>query len=205
METDEIWRNIKEYCGLYQISNKGRVKSLAKKTSFGSRIKFHPEMILTPVIGKRGYFVVGLSQNGKTKTKTLHRLIAEAFIPNPDNKPYIDHIDGNRLNNEISNLRWVTAKENSNNPVSLERNRQSTKNLWNEGVFDNSETSTFRRVAQYDKNGNLISEWDCIKDASYALNIDSSSISAVCLGKRNTAGGFVWKHIGKRYNPRNND
>lgn len=198
----EEWRDIKGYEGLYQVSNKGRVKSLIKETSLGNRIKVHPEKILKPSVGKRGYWVVGLSKNGKTLTKTLHRLLADAFIPNPDNKPFIDHIDTDKLNCAIENLRWVTSKENTNNPRTLVNMKRATKMAWEDGKFDERENVTFRRVAQYDRQGNLIKEWDSVIDVERTIHVDGSSISAVCLGKRKSAGGYVWKHIGERYNPR---
>ena len=96
----EIWKDIPGYEGLYQVSNLGRVKSLCRKSG---------EM--TQHI-KKGYCVVYLYKNKMTRTLSVHRLVASAFIPNPDNKPQIDHIDRNRTNNDTSNLRWATASEN---------------------------------------------------------------------------------------------
>lgn len=200
---NEEWRDIEGYEGLYQVSNMGRVRGLPIITKFGVRYKKHPYRILSPLVSKRGYYVVGLSKNGKTKTHTLHRLIAKAFIPNPENKLYIDHIDTNRLNNDLSNLHWVTSKENSNNPLTLEKNRQIGKQLWADGKFDNRKNIySCIRVGQYSKNGELIKIWDSIIDASRTLGIDSSSISAICLGtnpSRHTAGGYKWQHIGEHY------
>lgn len=200
---NEEWRDIVGYEGLYQVSNLGRVCGLPITTKFGDRYKKHPYRILTPTISKRGYYTVGLNKNGKTKTMTLHRLIAKAFIPNPENKGYIDHIDTNRLNNDIRNLRWVTSKENANNPLTLEKNRQKCKQLWQEGKFDNRKNRySCIKVGQYTKNGDLIKVWGSIIEAAKTLGIDSSSISSVCLGtnpNRRSAGGYKWKHIGEHY------
>lgn len=200
---NEEWRDIVGYEGLYQVSNIGRIRGLPITTKFGARHKKHPYRFLTPVVSKRGYYVVGLSKNGITKTFTLHRLIAQAFIPNPENKPHIDHIDTNRLNNNLSNLRWVTSKENSNNPLTLEKNRQSGRRLWADGIFDDRKNiHSCIRVGQYTKSGELIKIWDSIIDAARILGIDSSSISAICLGtnpNRHTAGGYKWQHIGEHY------
>lgn len=200
---NEEWRNIDGYEGLYQVSNLGRVRGLPIVTKFGARNKKIPYRILTPTISKRGYYVVTLHKNGVSKTCTVHRLIATAFIPNPDNKPYIDHIDTNRLNNDVCNLRWVTSKENANNPLTLEKNRRMCKQLWQEGRYDNRKNRrSCIKVGQYTKNGDLIKVWDSIIEASKTLGIDSSSISAVCLGtnkKRRSAGGYKWKHIGMHY------
>lgn len=198
----EIWKPVVGWEGFYEVSNLGRVKGLQKITKFGDRIKIYPERILRQAIGKRGYYIVSLNHNYTSKTFTVHRLIATAFIPNKENKPCIDHIDGNRLNNSIENLRWCTYKENSNNPITKSRNSQSTKNMWEEGVFENRYNIKYRKVGKFTKDGILLCVYDSIKEAAEKNNINSSSISCVCTSrnpKRHTAGGFIWKHIGKRY------
>lgn len=104
----EIWRDIPGYEGLYQISNYGRVKSLPKirgRALVGERIlKWH-------ILNEYPYVI--LCSNGKVKNIAIHRLVATAFIENPDNKPIINHIDGNKLNWDISNLEWSTYSENT--------------------------------------------------------------------------------------------
>lgn len=106
---EEIWKNIKEFENYYQISNLNRVKSLARYDKRGYRIK---ERILKLQVNNAGYFSVNLWVNCKHKTCLMHRLVAEAFIPNFDNKPQINHRDGGKLNNRVNNLEWCTAKEN---------------------------------------------------------------------------------------------
>lgn len=198
----EIWKDIKGYEGLYQISNMGRVKSLLKVTKFGNRLKVNEEMILKPALGKRGYYVVSLNHNGKSKTFTIHRLIAEAFIPNPQNKEFIDHINTIKTDNRIENLRWVTSKENSNNILTLQHSSESTSKKWKEGCYNNRNNIHYRKVQQFDKEGNLIATYDSIIEASEITGVERSSISAVCLGtnpKRHSAGGYIWKHLGGHY------
>ena len=98
----EIWKDIKGYEGLYQISNLGRVKSLPRQKTKGGILKqFSTE-----------YLVVSMVENGKIKKIKVHRLVAETFIPNPNNLPQVNHIDGNKFNNNMNNLEWVTSKEN---------------------------------------------------------------------------------------------
>lgn len=199
---EEIWKDIKGYEGLYQISNNGRVKSLLKVTKFGNRLKVNEEMILKPALGKRGYYVVSLNHNGKSKTFTIHRLIAEAFIPNPLNKKFIDHINTIKTDNRIENLRWVTSKENSNNILTLKHSSESTSKKWKDGCYNNRNNIHYRKVQQFDKEGNLIATYDSIIEASEITGVERSSISAVCLGtnpKRHTAGGYIWKHLGGHY------
>lgn len=199
---EEVWKDIKGYEGLYQISTNGRVKSLLKVTKFGNRLKVNEEMILKPALGKRGYYVVSLNHNGKSKTFTIHRLIAEAFIPNPLNKKFIDHINTIKTDNRIENLRWVTSKENSNNILTLKHSSESTSKKWKEGCYNNRNNIHYRKVQQFDKEGNLIATYDSIIEASEITGVERSSISAVCLGtnpKRHTAGGYIWKHLGGHY------
>ena len=127
---EEIWRDIKGYEGLYQVSNKGRVKSLNRYANNNGTLQFRPERILKQNIQKAGRnkrCAVVLSKDGKINSVRVHRLVAEAFIPNPDNKPFIDHIDTDSTNNVVDNLRWVTAKENSNNPLTIKHHSEVKK------------------------------------------------------------------------------
>lgn len=103
----EIWRDIPGYEKLYQVSNLGRVKSLGNKSN-------HKKPTIKQLQFRNNYYSITLYKNGKTKTTGVHRLVAQAFIPNPDGKPEINHKDENKLNNKIDNLEWVTKKENIN-------------------------------------------------------------------------------------------
>ena len=106
----EQWKDIEGYEGIYQISSHGRVKSFKN-----GKIK-----ILKSRINDKGYNTTCLRKDGKSKYKLVHRLVAEAFIPNIDSKPYINHIDGNKLNNNINNLEWVTPSENTLHTIRTE-------------------------------------------------------------------------------------
>lgn len=111
--TKEIWKDIPGYKGIYQVSNLGRIKSLDKEwIMHNGGIRHKQGRILRTVRDGTGYGMVSLCMNSKQKIGRVHRLVAEAFIPNPHNKPQVNHIDGNRLNNIESNLEWVTASEN---------------------------------------------------------------------------------------------
>lgn len=120
MEEIEIWKDVVGYEGLYQVSNLGKVRSLDRVVKRGWCYK---GKLLTPTVNKdNGYLYVNLAG----KNKTVHRLVALAFIPNPENKPCVGHKDTNRQNAKASNLEWVTYSENNHNPITLKRNSEST-------------------------------------------------------------------------------
>lgn len=112
----EVWKDIKGYERKYQISNYGRVKSLERLTNAGiknNRITKRKEKILKPLKVTKGYYSIRLyDENKQGKTLKIHRLVAEAFIPNTDKKEQVNHIDGNKANNRVDNLEWCNCKEN---------------------------------------------------------------------------------------------
>ena len=168
----EIWRDIEGYKGLYQISNKGRVKSLYK----GS------ERILRPCIDGSGYMFVGLYHDNIRKYFKLHRLVAQAFIPNPHNLPEINHRDENKKNNCVENLEWMIHRDNLN---------YGTRN---ERVGD----LLSKPILQYSKSGEFIREWQGSREAERILGIANSNIIACCKGRYKSAGGFIWKYKEER-------
>ena len=176
----EIWKDVKNYEGLYQVSNYGRVKSL----NF-DRIK--KEKIMKSYVDKIGYYSIRLCKNGKSKLVRVHRLVAESFLQRPNKNTEVNHIDGNKLNNFVDNLEWVTHKENmihafKNNLAQYPPPRYGKAN------------AKSKSVVQYDKNGNKIKIWECTKQAGEILKFNYKHISDVCLGKRKTAGGYIWKY-----------
>lgn len=111
----EKWKDINGYVGLYQISSNGRVKSIHPRggnRNGKGKVRTGKEHYLTPSLSTTGYFKVCLVKNHKKKDEKVHRLVATAFIPNPENKPNINHKDGNKTNNTVTNLEWCTQAEN---------------------------------------------------------------------------------------------
>lgn len=193
----EIWRDIKDYEGLYQVSNLGRVKSLERYTKRKNGMYHIRECILKLCNNGLGYKVVNLRKNNKYQMYTVHRLVAEAFIPNPENKPCIDHINTIRDDNRVDNLRWVTYSENNLNIITRKHMSESLKGE-NAPLFNKTgkEHPSSKPVLQYDLDGNFIKEWECTMEIQRELGISNTHISACCLHKPhcNTAGGYIWKY-----------
>ena len=186
----EIWKNIEGYENKYLISNLGRVKSLYDNKGR------ERELIRIPRIAKNGYYYVNLYKNGKSKTKKIHRLVAEHFINNINNYPCVNHIDGNKLNNKVENLEWCTYSENTRKAIEL--GLINTNIFFKEGKDNimynkhNKEHPSSIPVLQYDLKGNFIKEYESIKQAQNELKI--YKISECCKGERKTAGGYRWKY-----------
>lgn len=201
IENTEIWKPVVGYEGLYEVSSLGRVRSLDRIDSNNHPLK---GVILKPYISNSGYLLVGLYKQQKRDRKLLHRLVAEAFIPNPDNKPEIDHIntiktdntvflneDGS-INYEKTNLRWTTRKENINNPLTKTKMQINARKP-SKGKYGKKHHRS-KPIIQYDKEGNFIKEWDCANDVERVLGISNKHIGSVCLGKRKSCGGYIWKY-----------
>lgn len=154
----EIWKDIEGYEDLYEVSDEGNVRN--KNTG----------KLLKPGKNNRGYLCVHLSKDGISKHKTIHRLVAKAFIPNPNNESEVDHIDKNRSNNNVDNLRWVNHQEN----------------------IDHSNS---KAVNQYFPNGKLFATYKSTQEASRQTGISQGNICQCCLGKIKSACGFIWKYV----------
>lgn len=172
---DEIWRPIKGYEGLYEISNYGRVKSL----------KCHKERLRTPTKRNKDYLGVSLCKNGKQETKLVHRLVAEAFIPNPDNLPCVNHKDENPTNNVIDNIEWCSYKYNDLYGTRNERILQTKKMK----KCCNAE----KPVLQYTLDGEFVAEYKSILDAARLTSTSKQIISYCCNNQIKKRKGFIWK------------
>ena len=171
----EEWKEIRDYEGLYQVRNTGKIKSLNYRHTGREKIMKHS-------VNKIGYLIVKLYKNRKFKSFIVHRLVAEAFIPNPNNYPCVNHKNEIKDDNRAENLEWCDAKYNNNFGTRKERVAEKTTN----GKCSKS-------VLQIDKTTNeVIAEFPSINEVQRQLGI--SHISECCLGKRNTAGGFKWKY-----------
>lgn len=169
---NEAWKDIGGYKGIYQISNQGRAKSFHKGK----------ERILKQCPDKDGYPLIAL-YNGSYKTKKVHRLVALLFIPNPENKPTVNHKWGNKLDNRACALEWATQSENNLHAYrELGRKAKTGK-----------EHPCSKPVSQYSKSGKLIRSFGGMKEASRITGVNNGNISLSCRGKHKSAGGYIWK------------
>ena len=168
MTNEEIWCPIKGYEGLYEVSDKGRVRSL----------KSGKERILKPLRIKTGYLQVQLLKNGEQKMYLVHRLVAQTFTPNPYNLQEVNHKDEDKDNNSVQNLEWCDRKYNINYG---NRNQMVSIKL-------------SKPILQYTKSGGFIREWKSTYDIERNLGYFHNCISYCCNGKLKSAYGYVWKY-----------
>ena len=164
----EIWKDIEGYEGLYKVSNFGRVKRVTT------------DRILKGSEDSWGYLKVNLSKNNIKSQQIIHRLVAQAFIPNPDNKSQVNHIDENKTNNMVSNLEWMTAKENSNHGTRNERV---------------SKTQSIAIIATNIKTGES-QEFYGSNECARQLGLHDSNITHVLKGRHKQTGGYTFKYKG---------
>lgn len=159
----EIWEDIEGYEGIYQISNQGRVRSL----------KYGKVKVLRPRKNNDGYLQVNLYKNGEVKNYRINRLVATAFLPNPQNLPEVNHIDEDKENNCVGNLEWCDRRYNINYGTRTER--------------------TKKPVSQFNLNGDLIKRWDSVSEASRELDFNLASISRAARNEYNRCGSNFYK------------
>lgn len=176
--TEEVWKDISGFEGLYKVSNLGKVFSCVRNK------------IMKLDISRAGYHSVRLYKEREYSHPYVHRLVAQAFIPNPDNKEQVDHINTIRTDNNVENLRWVTVTENINNPVTLGKHigsKRSPETIARQRLAQ----KTMRPVLCVDTN----ERFNSLGEAARAKNVFYTNIRKVCEGLRHTAGGLKWEYL----------
>lgn len=178
----ENWKAVNGFEGWYEVSDKGRIRSVERTITHScGKVQTNPSKILKPQLQKigKGYFTVQLYKNSKHYKRYLHRLIAEHFIPNLDNKPQVNHIDGNPRNNSIDNLEWVTVSENLQHAID---NNLQVKN------------KPVRRINRYGD----IKEYESLQAAKEDGFRTTDHISKCCKGLKETYRGYRWEFINQK-------
>lgn len=181
----EIWRPVIGYEGLYEVSNLGRIVSLEHKVWNGLTMATKKKKIKKNTLNAKGYYKTVLYKNKKTKDLLVHRIVAQAFIPNPEKKPQVNHIDENPKNNNVNNLEWVTAKENCNHGTRIERCVNSHKLRGRKTNISGKYVKCLETNIIYRNT----------KDAFRKTGINFDCIRKNCRGEINSAGGYHWEYI----------
>lgn len=185
---DEIWKDIIGYEGLYQASSLGRIKSLSRIVNgIGVARNTRKETVLKSQVINSGYKVSTFCINYKKKNFFVHRIIAECFVPNLDNKAEVNHINGVKTDNSADNLEWVTGSENKKHAYRIGLRTP----IYVKFGSDNHQS---KRVYQYDFNGILLNSYGSIKEASVESGVAYARISANARDETKTAGGFIWRY-----------
>lgn len=182
---EEVWKDVCGYEGRYRISNMGRLMSC--NAGNGTRDK-----IVKPQPNEKGYLMVHLYDYGRNKTVKVHRLVAQAFVPNPNNLPEVNHIDADRKNNRADNLEWVTRQAN----VTDAKNRGSMDSTFEKLRAHNRKNQI--PVVATDKASGVEKEYESINAAARACSVPAIHICNCLNGKRKSSGGFTFRKVGDK-------
>ena len=171
MKFKEVWRDVKGYEGFYKVSNYGRVMSVDRTVVFNDgRVREFKGVLIKQIVNRFGYSAMYLKKNGKQKVGKVHRLVAEAFIPNPIGKPQVNHIDSKRTNNKVENLEWVTPRENKLHSVK-------------KGLGTKATTEKAKRIRSLYSSGEYTQE-----EIGKRFGMDQSNVSYIVNRK-------TWNHV----------
>lgn len=185
----EVWKDIPGFEGKYQVSNLGRVKSLARirwKRGFAYQ---YPERILKPIYNPNGYAKVSLHYEGRATQVSIHRLVADVFIPNPEEKAQVNHKNGDRADNRAENLEWMTPLENTRHSIYVLGHPKKGMNGHAVRCIETGEVYASASLAEHATGASHSGLLNCLKNPQYT---DRSGVQ-----KRRTAGGYHWEYVEK--------
>lgn len=211
-----VRRPVPGYEGYYEVDNLGRVFSVDRIIHVNDNGRIYDKPVHGAVLKQtnhsRGYKTVPLTKNGKTKQEYVHRIVASAFIPNPDNLPAVNHKDEDKTNNFVENLEWCTVAYNNNyggktkkqaekirgishNEAHREKISSSLKQYYKTHISASAGRESEKRkpIFQFDLDGNFIREYSSVHEASSGIISRRRNITAVCNGKRKSAYGYIWR------------
>lgn len=181
----EVWKAVPGYEGYYEVSDQGRVRSVKRVVEFkDGRVAHYRSRVLSPALSKNYcYYMVMLNRNNVGKKIAIHRLVALAFVPNPNGYNVINHKDENPLNNKAENLEWCTFQYNIAYGTKFERG------------YKNGAGSRHKGIAKYDANGNKLCEWESIRKASVAEGVSTTTIRRFARNEQVQENGYVYKFL----------
>ena len=191
----EEWRPVVGYEGLYEVSNMGRVKSVKRTVWNNSRGCYRTvsERIMKPKDSIWGYLRVGLSKNGKEKWYMIHRLVATAFLENPQNLPEVNHIDEDKTNNNADNLEWCSSSYNLTYNGRAEKvGKKVAEKLRGRKQSEEHIKKRSKPIYSINKVSGLVLYWNSAHEASRVLRINQGNITRCCQGKQKTAKGYTF-------------
>lgn len=206
MNKNEIWVPVVGFEGFYEINKNGDIRTVERIAVFGDRQRIVRSVIRKPSINARGYYYVRLTNGEKQKNVLVHRALMEAFVPNPENKPFIDHINTIKTDNRLENLRWVTSSENTRNPLTLEHitkacaTKECKEKQLATKIRINSKSAP-KKVYQYTLDGEFVAEHRSYADAVRSLGLNvrrvTGNIIVALDNNHKSAYGYMWSSTKK--------
>ncbi len=198
MMTEEIWKAVPEYKGLYEVSNFGNVRSVDRNLHQiskwnGTYHRKYKGSILKKINRKNGYQSVTLSKNNKAKSFLVHRLVAMTFIERPNGYDYVNHKNEIKTDNRVENLEWVTFVENIRYGTGIKRGHSNRDKSWFH-EHSGANNPNAKAIIQLTKAGEYVRSWGSVKEAASALGTTSTTICSALRGKNHTAKGFRWQY-----------